>query len=292
MSEHIWDNSTISCFQTCRRKYYYQYVRHLRPKIKGTPLIFGGAIHDALDCYYKNSNKEEGAVEAVKLFKGAYSTPEGDELRTVENGMKLLAWYFTKYKHEPFTVCGKPEEGFVFPIGDILYGGRLDLPVEWDGQLWIMEHKTTTRLGTGYFDQFELDKQPTGYIIALEEYSGRKCAGCIINAMEPWKEVKRVTAKTKQPEDHFLRKPLTRSRELKERFRYNVQAIVRDIKWCESNGEFQEAEKKESCYYYNRSCPYLQLCQYGENDRVIARDYEVEKWEPYKTAQRKEGISV
>lgn len=288
MDERIWDYSTISAFQTCRRKYYYAYKRHLRPLVKGTPLIFGGAVHDALDEYYKHKDREAGAKAAIAKFESIYSTPEGDELRTVENGVKMLTWYFVKYKHEPFTVVGKPEEGFVFPIGDILFGGRLDLPVEWDGQLWIMEHKTTTRMGGGYFDQFELDKQPTGYILALESFSSRKCAGCIINAMEPWKEVKRVSARTKQPEDHFLRKPLTRSQQLKDRFKYNVQAIVRDIRWCEDNNEFQEAEKKEACFYYNRSCPYLQLCQYGEDERIIKRDYIVEEWRPYKDAERKE----
>jgi hypothetical protein len=288
--QRIWDYSKISSFQTCRKKYYWEHVRHLRPKTKGTPLLFGGAIHEALDVYYTHDDKEKGTIEAIKKFKSEYSTPEGDELRTVENGEKMLMWYFVKYKDEPFKTIGKPEQGFVFFIGDILYGGRLDLPVEWDGQLWIMEHKTTTRLTGGYFDQFELDKQPTGYIIALEEFTGRKCAGAIINAMEPWKDVKRVSARTKQPEDHFLRKPLTRSDELKERFRYNVQAIVRDIKWCEENDEFQEAEKKEVCYYYNRPCPYLQLCTYGESPRVLERDYQVEVWEPYKdsTIQERE----
>jgi len=288
MSERIWDNSTISCFQTCRRKYYYQYVRHLQPAMKSAPLIFGTAIHDALDCYYKNKDKDVGIIEAVKLFKSSYSTPEGESLRTVENGVKMLTWYSIKYKGEPFTVYGKPEEGFVFFIGELLYGGRLDLPVEWDGQLWIMEHKTTTRLGASYFNQYELDKQITGYIIALEEYSGRKCSGAIINVLEPWKDVKRVSAKTKKPEDHFLRKPISKSEDLKQRFRYNVQAIVRDILWCEQHGEFQEAEKKEACFYYNRDCPFLQLCQYGENERVIKRDYIVKKWEPFSTAQRQE----
>ena len=288
MSERIWDYSTLSTFQTCRRKYYWQYIRHLRPIIKGAPLIFGSAVHEALDMYYQEGANDESMAKAIAHFSEIYQTPEGDELRTVENGVKMLTWYYTKYKDEHFKLVGKPEEGFVFFIGDILYGGRLDLPVEWDGQLWIMEHKTTTRLTGGYFSQFELDRQPTGYIIALEEFTGRKVAGCIINAMEPWKEVKRVSAKTKQPEDHFLRKPLTRSKELKERFRFNTQALVRDIKWCEDNNEFQEAEKKEVCYYYNRPCPYLQLCQYGADERIIKRDYVEEVWEPYKNADRKE----
>ena len=286
--EKVWDYTTISSFQTCRKKYYWEHIRNLRPRVKEAPLTFGITIHEALDEYYKHADKEKGVLCAVEKFKSIYKTPEGEELRTVENGEKMLMWYFVKYKNEPFKVKGKPETGFVFFIGDVLFGGRLDLPVEWDGQLWIMEHKTTTRLTSSYFDQFELDKQPTGYIIALEEFTGQKCAGAIINAMEPWNDVKRVTSATKQPEDHFLRKPLTRSTELKERFKYNIQAIVRDIKWCEQHGEFQEAEKKEVCYYYNRPCAYLQLCLYGENKRVIERDYTEEKWEPYKNATRKE----
>jgi hypothetical protein len=288
--EKIYDYSMISTFQTCRRKYYWQYIRHLRPQIKGAALEFGGAIHDALDIFYSNPDRDAGIVQAVAHFQKNYKTPEGDTLRTVENGVKMLTWYSVKYKGERMKVQGKPEEGFVFFIGDVLFGGRLDLPVEWDGQLWIMEHKTTSRLTYDYFAQFELDKQPTGYIIALEEFTGRKCAGAIINAMEPWVELKRPTAKSKKPEDHFLRKPIVRSDMLKERFRYNVQAIVRDIRWCEENDEFQEAEKKEVCFYYNRPCPYLSLCQFGADERIIKRDYVIEKWEPYKTAPRKERV--
>lgn len=275
--KRIWDYSTISTFQTCRRKYYWQHLRHLRPRVKGVALEFGSAIHDALDAYYVSG------LDAAKLmFELKYADREGDELRTVANGLKMLDWYAKKYQHEPFKVLGKPESGFVFVIGDFLFGGRIDLPVEWDGQLWIMEHKTTTRLTQGYFDQFDLDKQPTGYIIAAEHYfKDRKVAGCIINVLEPWKELIRPTTKSKTPEDHFLRKPITRSQMLKERFLLNIQRLVRDIKWCEENNEFQEAEKKEVCLYYNRPCPYLQLCRYGEDEKVIANDYVVEKWSPF-----------
>lgn len=289
--ERIWDYSTISSFQTCRKKYYWEHVRNLRPKVKGTALAFGGAVHEGLDAYYKNIGL--GVEEALRLAKDAFSknyqNREGDELRTVENGIKMLEWYAKKYVSEPFIVEGKPESGFVFFIGDILYGGRIDLPVTWDGNLWIMEHKTTTRLTGGYFDQFELDKQVTGYIIAAEEYyQERKVMGCIVNVMEPWKDLVRPTAKSKGPEDHFLRKPVTRSTMLKERFRLNIQRIVRDIKWCEENDEFMEAEKKEVCLYYNRPCPYLQLCQFGEDDRVIANEYVEEKWEPFKITESEE----
>jgi hypothetical protein len=286
--EKIWDYSTLSSFQTCRKKYYWEHVRNLKPKIKGVALGFGGAVHSALDMYYTGNDRTEGLRRAIEKFKTEWQDREGDELRTVDNGIKMLEWYAKKYQHEPYKVIGKPESGFVFFIGDILFGGRIDLPVEWDGNLWIMEHKTTTRLTSSYFAQYELDKQCTGYIIAAEEHFGRKVHGCIVNVMEPWKEVIRKSAKTKEPEDHFARAPITRSEMLKDRFRLNVQRIVRDIKWCEENNEWMEAEKKEVCHYYNRPCPYLQLCQFGENERVIANDYIVEAWEPFKVVESEE----
>lgn len=289
IKDKIWDYSTLSSFQTCRKKYYFEHIRHLKPKLKGAALEFGGAIHEALDAYYSLDDKTQSIFLAKEAFKANWKDREGDEIRTIDNGLKLLDWYAKRYQHEPFKVVGKPETGFVFVIGDILFGGRIDLPVEWDGNLWIMEHKTTTRLANGYFNQYELDKQVTGYIIAAEEhFKGRKVHGCIVNVMEPWKELIRPTAKSKAPEDHFARSPITRSQMIKDRFKLNVQRIVRDIKWCHENDEFMEAEKKEVCQYYNRPCPYLQLCQHGEDERVIANDYIVEPWEPFKIYESEE----
>ena len=275
--EKIWDYSTLSCFQTCRKKFYYQHILHLKPKLKGVPLLFGGAIHEGLDEWYTTNDVEK----MVSAFLKNYEDREGDDLRTRANGEKMLRAYASKYATEYFKVLDKPEASFVYPIGNIMFGGRIDLPIEMNGDLWIMEHKTTTRLGGSYFNQYELDKQPTGYVLAAEEYFGRECKGCLMNVMEPWKDVKRVTAKTKAPEDHFLRKPISRNKKMKDRFKLNVQRIVRDIEWCKSENEYFEAEKKEVCTYYMRPCPFHALCQYGEDPRIIERDFIVEEWKPF-----------
>ena len=294
MKDRIWDNSTIDCFQTCRRKYYWRHVRHLTTRTKSQALVFGGAIHDALDVFYCHfPDQTKGLKEALTVFGATYKDREGDELRTKENGMKMLIHYSDVYKNEPFTPVGKPEAGFVFSLApNLLYGGRLDLPIDWDGALWILEHKTTSRLSSNFFRQFDLDKQLTGYTIGMEEYTGRKCHGCIVNAMEPWKELKRPTAKSKTVADHFCRNPAPRSDALKERFRLNVQRIVRDIRWCEANNEYYEADKKDVCFYYNYDCPYKTLCQFGDDERVIARDFLMEKWEPYTVAIKKGDINT
>lgn len=276
MSERIWDFTAVDTFQTCRKKYYWRMVRHLESKKVSAPLLFGNAMHSALDVYYT-----DGLEKAIVRFRETFVDIEGEEKRTVENGIKALEWYAKVYANEPFTVLTKPEVGFVITIGDILWGGRMDLPVEWDGQLWIMEHKTTSRLDANFFKQFQLDKQITSYVIGAEEYLGRTCAGCLVNAIEPWKELKRPTAASKRPEDHFVRDPIVRSKMMKERFKLNVSRIIRDILWCTENNEFYEAEKKDVCFSYNSECPYRLLCQFGEDPRVIEADYVISEWKPY-----------
>ena len=280
-NEKVWDFTTIDTFKKCRKYYYWRMVRHLTTKTQSPALLFGSAIHEALDVYYV-----DGIDKALAKFRETYQNREGDELRTVENGAKLLETYARVYQHEPFKVLGKPEVGFVFPLTeDIMWGGRMDLPVEWDGMLWIMEHKTASRLDANYFKQFALDAQVTSYCVGAEAFFNRKCAGCIINALEPWKELKRPTEKSKKPEDHFLRNPIMRPQMLKDRFKLNVQRIIRDIKWCEDAEEWYEVEKKDVCFSYNYDCPFRTLCEYGEDERVIERDYIIEPWEPYKNVE-------
>ena len=117
--ERIWDFSTLDVFQTCRKKYYWMLVRNLQTKTKSPALLFGGAVHNALDCYYT-----KGAEKAKKLFRETYKDIEGEEIRTVDNGLKLLDNYAQVYAKEPFSVLGKPEAGFVFPLTEsVMYGG-------------------------------------------------------------------------------------------------------------------------------------------------------------------------
>lgn len=277
MTERIFDYTTLSMFQECRRKYYFWGVKHLQPKTKSNALLFGTIIHDVLDIWYL----EKDLDKAVAYIKENFHNKEGDDLRTVENATKLITEYARVYKDEPFTIVGKPEAGFVMPIDDILFGGRLDLMIDWDGELWILEHKTCSRLDGNFFKQFDVDKQVTGYIIGAEFAFGKKVKGAWINALEPWKQLVRPTSRSKKIEDHYQRSPVTKNRAMKERFLLNVKRIVRDIKWCEGNDEFYEAEKKEVCRSYNYDCPYKELCIWGEDARTIEREFRVEKWEPY-----------
>lgn len=278
--ETIWDYTRLDTFLTCRRKYYYQMIKHLQPKVTAAPLNFGDAVHQALDAYYINNKNIE---LAIAKFTEVFIQTEGETLRTRENGITLLSNYAKVYKNEPFTLLPgvKPESGFVIPIGDVMWGGRMDLPVLWDNSLYIMEHKTTSRLTSYYPIQFDLDNQITSYVIGAEETLRQKCFGCIINALEPSIPLIRPTIKSKKPEDHYARFPISRSSEVKERFKLKLQQVVRDATWCEENNEFYCADKKEVCFYYNKPCPYKELCLYGEKESIIENDFIIKEWKPY-----------
>lgn len=47
--QRVYDNTRVSEFRTCPRKYYYRHVRHWKPTEDRLPLIFGGAWHAAMD---------------------------------------------------------------------------------------------------------------------------------------------------------------------------------------------------------------------------------------------------
>ena len=62
--------SAISTYQRCSLRYFFSYIAGLLPKFKSSSLIFGGAIHRALECHCR------------RAFEGA-APPSVDELVAV-----------------------------------------------------------------------------------------------------------------------------------------------------------------------------------------------------------------
>jgi len=293
MSEKVWDYTSVNTFLRCKKKYYYRMFKHLTTTTMSPALLFGLAIHAALEEYYNTGKMTDGITRFLK----DYPEPElGETLRTVENGVKLLEGYATVYPQEPFKILAV-EAGFVVPIqGDItiLWGGRLDTLVEWDGALYVLEHKTCSRLGGSYFKQFSPNMQPTSYTFGASEYLGKKCHGVIINALEPWKQVLRPTVKTKKLEDHFARDPISRSERQIEDFKIEIVSTVKEIVEREQRVLAGEDVRKcfpctqSECFSYNYRCPYADLCEFGEDERLMSKFVE-DKWEPYK--QEEKGVT-
>lgn len=61
--------------------------------------------------------------------------------------------------------------------------GKMDMVCEYNGALYILDHKTTSIGGSSFFDDFRLRQQTVGYAWAAQKTLGLKINGFILNAI-------------------------------------------------------------------------------------------------------------
>lgn len=284
-AERFWSYSTVTLFQKCKKKYFFTKVMKIEGKTKSPALVMGDCLQEAIEIFYTFVERKEpraAALEkAITVFKMFYNDFDFDDVRTTANAIKLLEGYELIYRHEPFKIVGQ-EITFVVPVtykdknGETktaLFTGRLDGLVTWNGAHYVLENKSTSQLGPKYFFEHHMSWQIDGYHLGGAELIGKdkKLQGVIVNAMELWKDVKRVTEKTKKLEDHFARDPISRSEFELTEFVKDFGYIVEEILEAERTGVFPR--NKTACFSYNYKCVYWDLCKYGENPTAIARDF-------------------
>lgn len=160
-----------------------------------------------------SSYKDDRASMLLEYFS-KNPNPE-DDFRNVNWAVEVLQQYDERYNLEPFTLVlrdGKPvvEQAFAIPFAlynrlshillpweqswvlealtdeehiPIIFTGRIDLPVEWSGDRFIMDHKTTSILGESFWDQYRMSAQPVGYCWAWHKATGEMPKGFAINAI-------------------------------------------------------------------------------------------------------------
>lgn len=157
--------------------------------------------------------------------------------------------------------CGEPLE-------PIEYGGIFDGLVEFSGSVYVLEHKSTSQLGSYYFNQFKPNNQVTGYTWAAGLLSGRRVGGAIINAFGVYK-----TGATK-----FERQITTRSAADIAEWLNNVQRTCEMIRAC---------ELAEHWPMFTQSCTMYGACEFHgvhtlgsetERQRMLEQDYIREEW--------------
>lgn len=204
------DNSFLETLSTCPRAAEYSKL-HARISSADKPALnFGTAIHSALEYRYKHyQNKtpdlyfdEQVAVLLTKHFE---SNPQPmDDFRNLNWAMTVMKRYNEKYPIEPFNLLKDFENNPMvelsfaldlftyrgFPYGGtkgeaikVIYTGRIDLPVMREGQLFILDHKTTSILGNSFWEKGRMSTQGKGYCWAFEQLTGQTVHGYGINAI-------------------------------------------------------------------------------------------------------------
>lgn len=269
-----YDHTKLSLYRLCPQKYEYRIVENLVTKDTEWALAFGIAIHKALETIYDGSyvqRDEKGTYRYQSVFLELYPKEPPKGYRTRVTGVELLTQYIAKWHSEPFKVV-EIEAPFTVQIPndaespDFHLMGRIDLVVEWDGEVMPLDHKTTSYFGEHFELGFKVDAQPTLYMYAL---GARRC---VINAL-------RVSAKIN--DESFVRKITTRTPEEIARTLHDVKKTVSDIRASRALSVWPR-HGSQSCFAYNRTCEYYALCSSSDQQAATLKEtmYDYSVWQP------------
>ena len=262
--------SKLSCFdQECERMYWYKYENQIIPKGKEGPLIFGSAIHKAIDEMFRG----KGLDEMLKTFERETEGRDCDEKRTLSSGKNILTRYYKEYREQHFDEILEIEKKHsieIVPTGEncdkIIFTGVVDKIIRWPYGVSGIDHKTTT----GYLGQFlngaDTSYQFTGYIALLKDlYSDTW--GMIVDAIYVPRLLKPAKDGTPRFQDVGLERSLvTKSHWAIEEWKQWVRGVVERILSSEVR-----LKRRGSCYHWNRECPYMELCdmEWEDDENLI-----------------------
>lgn len=256
-------------------------------------LSFGSAVHAALERWFRYGIKDDAILVAE-------SFPDLE----LENKLKasvLVEKYIEHWgEKEPFDVVDVEKE-FNVPLRNPANGhksrtwtlcGKADGIVELDGDLYILEHKTTSCLDDAYIKRIGIDRQIAVYANAIKSVYERPVVGAIYDILQkPSIRIKKgeteeefqarrsaLIAKSKTGTSSAKRQEPESEEAFKQRLRdtidgsYFRREIIKftpdDIKMHMSEMWAISKEMRSGVCYRNtgecnalgRRCPYLELC--------------------------------
>jgi len=61
-------NSSMSCFKTCRRKFFYSYILGWKPSVDKAPLRIGSAVHEGIDMLAKGMDLDDALKSVAHMY--------------------------------------------------------------------------------------------------------------------------------------------------------------------------------------------------------------------------------
>lgn len=298
------DYSISSTFRSCEDKSRLSFVRHLQPRKPALPLIFGSAMHKAIEVFHNNiglGSKEALRLGIVAMNKNLEEHPDqmprfirnsDDEKRSVERCQMLFAAYTQRWAEELF-ITKHIEIGFAIDLNikyknkSIVYVGRVDRVVEkfTSHDIYNIETKTTG-MGLSYFmEQKKPNHQVTGYNIALIELMGIKPEATVWDA---------IFVSTRKPDQKkggwfeygididkdFDRQETRRSPTDISEWYYDIRRdALRYFEYRDSDSP-RWSRNDKMCHSYG-GCQFRGICESNLNEAFIASEYSIKEWKPW-----------
>ena len=313
MKDKYFDNTRISEFRSCPRKFYFRNVKDWTGSGFSAPLAFGSAWHDAMDAIWTDlaggtDLEDEFVVQnGYKAFVRGWVKSNGthpDEMgpeeidrlgaRTPFVGMEMLYEYVLKRRkflseiellsvEQPFAVPLDPSDP------DLFYVGRFDKIFRYRDSIIIGEHKTTSLYKSNggfrstFLDQWSPNSQVDGYLHAAHILYGE-------TAGQLWIDGALVHRKH---HDEFIFIPVERQFAQLDAWLWETRNWISQIDghWDASqdpgakDSPYMAAFPKNTgaCQDFARNCSYIDLCKAWSNplQRPTPQGFTEEAWSPF-----------
>lgn len=205
-----WDATCLSDFAKCPRYYYLKRVEGWSNET-GIHLRWGSEFHKALEDYdreraagiHHDDSMHDTLRALLERIEGwePEARSKSEELKSKANLVRSVIWYLCHYEEDPARTViregGKPAVelnfNFALDIWPLDYTpetpyhlcGYLDRVVEFGGDKYVMDRKTTTTtLGSYYFDRYDNDLQMSLYTMAGQVLLQSPIKGVIVDAVQ------------------------------------------------------------------------------------------------------------
>lgn len=310
----LLDNSSIEKVTTCPRSAELGLCHKLQGAGDRVALRFGGIAHKCLEVRYRSGApmyEQTPTIQQAMIVTAAdefsrWQPPE-DEYRNYDRMVDLIHNYGLQYPFEDFQIPTFPdgklmvEVPFAYPLGTlevncelwirnpdrsiekrfvktikIIWIGKIDLPYILNGQLFLMDHKTSS-MATN-MDEFLISHQFYGYAWALEQMLSRKVDGVIINRI-----VCRKPTKTGIPFT-FERKYIPIGRGLLAEWKLDCLHIIADF--IEGARRGYMPKHTSHCVAKFGTCEFHKICQLDDPAQraimLTSGEYTERTWSPLK----------
>lgn len=194
------NSSSVEIIQTCRRKAYYALHRNLRGEEESEALLFGTAIHRAMEAFYSaeivNGERKLTLEEFQDAFVDVASQtlahlPDSDK-RSIANGKKILEKYWDVYANDPWVVVRDEKGPFVerkfelkCHLNDVIIHGQIDCLLQnvETGEIVVCDHKTSSSLGSDFLNRIKPNIQFSIYAWAAQVL-GYKVNRVMVNGIQ------------------------------------------------------------------------------------------------------------
>ncbi len=308
----IIDGTKISAYQTCPRRFFYEYILGWVLDVPNHNLVFGASVHEALEYIYndwkarKLKKYDESVLDAAyEVFLESYRlkypahTDDEHKLKSPENVRRILGEYVKRYMNvDSFDMLHTEIAGFVPVDKSRKIYFRLDAVVQDKRGVSILEHKTSSWNVISWANSWPLAIQPGTGLHVLNCIYGEDTYAFFVNGLffrsQPRFKKNGEPYANSSKGNEFMRIPLLFTPERMEDWRqtviYWILLIERDMDILRGIDNVDNVVMKsfskcdKGCLSYGYLCPYHPYCTawYNPLQRVeqMPTEFVIRHWDP------------